>query len=48
AKGVQVEIDALTKDAWMDVSFEYWEGPVTITGTHKGRGYLEMTGYERP
>lgn len=23
----------------------YWEGAVTITGTHKGRGYVEMTGY---
>ena len=23
----------------------YWEGPVTITGTSGGAGYLEMTGY---
>jgi predicted secreted hydrolase len=23
----------------------YWEGAVEITGTHSGRGYLEMTGY---
>lgn len=46
-KGVDVEIDALRADAWMDVSFEYWEGPVTITGSHNGRGYLEMTGYDR-
>ncbi|MEL7117023.1 MAG: lipocalin family protein, partial [Pseudomonadota bacterium] len=23
----------------------YWEGPVTATGSHPGRGYLEMTGY---
>ena len=26
----------------------YWEGAVTYTGTHKGRGYLEMTGYDKP
>lgn len=23
----------------------YWEGAVTIDGSHKGRGYVEMTGY---
>ncbi len=26
----------------------YWEGAVTYTGTHPGRGYLEMTGYDKP
>lgn len=26
----------------------YWEGAVTYSGTHQGRGYLEMTGYEKP
>jgi len=25
--------------------FPYWEGPVFATGSHEGRGYLEMTGY---
>jgi len=29
----------------MDVSIPYWEGPVGISGSHFGRGYLEMTGY---
>ena len=24
----------------------YWEGAVDYSGTHKGVGYLEMTGYE--
>ncbi|MEO0830197.1 MAG: lipocalin family protein, partial [Pseudomonadota bacterium] len=23
----------------------YWEGPVKISGSHSGSGYLEMTGY---
>ena len=23
----------------------YWEGAVTITGTHTGQGYVELTGY---
>lgn len=26
----------------------YWEGAVVYTGTHRGVGYLEMTGYVRP
>ncbi|MBZ4023444.1 iron ABC transporter permease [Rhodobacter sp. TJ_12] len=45
AKGVDVTIKALTPKAWMDVSVPYWEGPVTVSGSHAGVGYLEMTGY---
>ncbi len=45
-KGVDVEVYALTPNAWMDVSVPYWEGPVTIEGSHTGVGYLEMTGYD--
>ena len=26
----------------------YWEGAVNYTGSHKGVGYLEMTGYDAP
>lgn len=26
----------------------YWEGAVDYTGSHRGSGYLEMTGYDRP
>lgn len=33
-------------DQWMATDFPYWEGMVTFTGSHNGRGYLEMTGYE--
>lgn len=46
AQGVDVTVDALNPAAWMAVALPYWEGPVTITGSHSGRGYLEMTGYE--
>ncbi|WP_299660529.1 lipocalin-like domain-containing protein [uncultured Ruegeria sp.] len=42
---VDVEVSALTPKAWMGTRFEYWEGPVTVSGSHAGRGYLEMTGY---
>jgi len=46
AKDLTVEVGALNPDAWMDVSVPYWEGPVALSGSHNGRGYLEMTGYE--
>ncbi len=45
ARGLDVEVAAINPDAWMDTAFAYWEGPVRITGTHPGIGYLEMTGY---
>lgn len=44
-KGVDVTVSALNTQAWMATSVPYWEGPIEITGTHSGRGYLEMTGY---
>ncbi|NKB53544.1 MAG: iron ABC transporter permease [Rhizobiaceae bacterium] len=46
AKDIDIEIEALNKNAWMATSFPYWEGPAIIRGSHTGRGYLEMTGYE--
>ena len=46
AKGIDVEVSALNPMAWMGVSIPYWEGPVTVSGSHSGVGYLEMTGYE--
>ncbi|MEM7731612.1 MAG: lipocalin-like domain-containing protein [Pseudomonadota bacterium] len=45
-KGVDITVTALNQAAWMDVNVPYWEGPVVVTGSHPGRGYLEMTGYE--
>lgn len=45
-QGVDVTVEALNPNAWMDLSIPYWEGPVTVAGSHNGHGYLEMTGYE--
>ena len=44
-RGLDVTLHALNPDAWMATSVPYWEGPVRVTGSHAGRGYLEMTGY---
>jgi predicted secreted hydrolase len=45
-KGVDVTVAAINDNAWMTTSVPYWEGPVTVRGTHAGIGYLEMTGYD--
>jgi len=44
-RGLDVQLDPVNPSAWMATSVPYWEGPVRITGSHAGRGYLEMTGY---
>lgn len=45
ARGLDVTLRALNPGAWMDTTVPYWEGPVAFDGSHRGRGYLEMTGY---
>ncbi|MEL7088799.1 MAG: lipocalin family protein [Planctomycetota bacterium] len=45
-RGVDITVEAVNPDAWMGLSIPYWEGPVRVSGSHTGRGYLEMTGYE--
>ena len=42
---LDLTLDALNPDSRMATIFPYWEGPVLISGSHSGRGYLEMTGY---
>lgn len=46
ARNVDVTVQAINENAWMATTVPYWEGPVTVTGSHQGQGYLEMTGYE--
>ncbi len=43
--GLDVQIEPVNTESWMDTTFAYWEGPIRISGSHSGRGYLEMTGY---
>lgn len=45
-RALDVTVEALNPRAWNATTPPYWEGPVRVTGTHSGRGYLEMTGYE--
>jgi len=45
SRGITINCQALNPDAWMATRIAYWEGPITVTGSHDGVGYLEMTGY---
>jgi predicted secreted hydrolase len=44
-KHLDIVISALNPDSWMALRIPYWEGPVRLSGSHGGQGYLEMTGY---
>lgn len=43
---VNINVEAVYPQSWMPTIVPYWEGPVMVNGSHTGRGYLEMTGYE--
>ncbi len=43
---VDVTLAAIYPDSWMPTLVPYWEGPVRLSGSHPGVGFLEMTGYE--
>ena len=45
-RDIDVTADAINPQSWMDTTVSYWEGPMRISGSHTGRGYLEMTGYD--
>ncbi|MDK9736275.1 carotenoid 1,2-hydratase [Vibrio sp. D404a] len=42
---IELTISALNPNAKMPLSVPYWEGPITIQGSHSGSGYMELTGY---
>ncbi len=43
--GLAVDTAPVNAQSWMGGSLPYWEGPIRVSGSHAGRGYLEMTGY---
>nr|WP_067291701.1 lipocalin-like domain-containing protein [Marinobacterium profundum] len=45
AAGIELEVTAWPGDFWNPGRLSYWEGPVEVSGSHRGEGYLEMTGY---
>jgi predicted secreted hydrolase len=45
SRQLYLESAPLNPQSWMGTSVSYWEGPIRLSGSHLGRGYLEMTGY---
>ncbi|MDM7859664.1 lipocalin-like domain-containing protein [Alteromonas sp. ASW11-36] len=43
--GVDIELTPRKPDQWNQGRFPYYEGAVTITGSHSGVGFMELTGY---
>jgi len=44
-RGLSITTSPVNEKAWMATSVPYWEGPIRFSGSHAGKGYLEMTGY---
>jgi len=42
---LDLEVRALLDDQLMDHSVQYWEGAVDVSGSHRGQGYMELSGY---
>lgn len=43
--GLAITSAAIYPQSWMGTLVPYWEGPVEVSGSHPGIGYLEMSGY---
>lgn len=42
---IDVTVSALNPNSNMPLSIPYWEGPIEVSGSHNGNGYMELTGY---
>jgi predicted secreted hydrolase len=44
---IDLRVEAAFNDQEMRHSVHYWEGAVVVSGSHSGKGYLELSGYEK-
>ena len=44
-KGLTWTVSPQSADHWLNTAFPYWEGPVEVTGSTDGVGFMELTGY---
>ena len=42
---VDLSVAAPPGEYWNTGFYPYWESPVSVTGSHPGKGYMELTGY---
>lgn len=45
-RAIDIRVSVTNPKQIMRFGIEYFEGMVTFTGSHQGRGFLEMTGYQ--
>jgi predicted secreted hydrolase len=45
SENIDLTITPLNPNSAMPLSTPYWEGPVQLSGSHMGTGYMELTGY---
>ncbi|MCU7995571.1 carotenoid 1,2-hydratase [Shewanella glacialipiscicola] len=45
SENIDITITPLNPNSAMPLSTPYWEGPVQLSGSHTGTGYMELTGY---
>ena len=45
SKDVDITVSPFKSGQWNSSVFAYYEGRVNVTGTHKGAGFMELTGY---
>lgn len=45
ARDVELTVEAPAGEFWNLGRFPYWESPASVTGSHRGEGYMELTGY---
>ncbi len=46
SQGLKLQTSVVRHDQWLHFMFPYWEGPIRVTGSHSGKGFMELTGYE--
>ncbi|WP_336245222.1 lipocalin-like domain-containing protein [Enterovibrio paralichthyis] len=43
--GIKLHSQPLHEQNWLDFTFPYWEGPIQLSGSNNGVGFMEATGY---
>lgn len=43
--GIELTTQVLKNDQWNNGLFRYYEGAIVVSGSHQGRGFMELTGY---
>lgn len=46
SQGLRLQTSVVRRDQWLHFMFPYWEGPINVTGSLNGKGFMELTGYE--